>query len=119
MSEPSIVSVGEEAVERQRELDAAALREFVTQWDMESMPACPVGMALLYELSTAHPSAYEMARQKGFQETPRLNNNQRWLAFTAHRNTCLDCNESGVLSHRFEGRYPPDYQPPDPLRKPL
>ncbi len=77
MIEPTVISVAEEAVERQRATNAAALREFVTQWDTETMPACPIGMALLYDLLVAHPAAYEMARQRNFEETPRLSINKR------------------------------------------
>jgi hypothetical protein len=90
-----IVSVQDEEATRLKTEATARFNEFISQWTMETMPACNEGMALLLQFADAHPSAYRLAEQRGFTEMthPVFDMLAKWKAFANHVSTCPKCNE--------------------------
>jgi hypothetical protein len=95
MAETEIISRQQEEATRAEGAAAARFTEFSSQWNMESMPACNEGMALLLDFADAHPSAYRLAEQRGFTELrhPMFGMLARWKAYADHVSTCSKCNE--------------------------
>lgn len=95
MTERTIIPAADEEATRVRHLEALRLKAFCSQWDLESIPACDEGMALLLKFADAHPGAFELARKSGFgdQTHPMFDQLERWHAFTAHVSACPKCNE--------------------------
>jgi hypothetical protein len=91
-----IVSVQDEEATRLKSETNARFNEFISQWTMETMPACDEGMALLLQFADAHPSAYRLAEQRGFTKTthPMFDTLAKWKAFAQHVSTCSKCNEA-------------------------
>jgi len=90
-----IVSVQYEEATRLKGESAARFNEFISQWTMETMPACDDGMRLLLQFADAHPNAYRLAEQRGFTEMthPMFDMLAKWRAFAQHVSTCPKCNE--------------------------
>jgi hypothetical protein len=90
-----IVSAQDEEATRLKGEAAARFNEFISQWTLETMPACDDGMRLLLQFSDAHPSAYRLAEQRGFTEMthPMFGMLARWKAYADHVSTCQKCNE--------------------------
>jgi hypothetical protein len=93
MDEQLIIPASEEAAAQKLEADKAALRAFVGNWTMETMPACDEGMKLLWRYAVANPTAYELALQRRFLDPPPMARTKLWQAFAEHASTCADCNE--------------------------
>ena len=77
-----IVSIQDEQAARLKGEAAARLNEFISQWTLETMPACDDGMKLLLQFADAHPNAYRLAEQRGFTEMthPMFNTLAKWTA---------------------------------------
>jgi hypothetical protein len=90
-----IISVQAEQAARLKTETAARFSEFVSQWTMETMPACDEGMRLLLQFADAHPNAYRLAEQRGFTEMthPMFRTLAKWRAYADHVSTCQKCNE--------------------------
>jgi ferredoxin len=70
-------------------------QEFIAQWDMENMPACDEGMALLKLFADRHPDSYKFVRPQDFSESnnPAFAAIPEWDAFTEHCSSCETCRE--------------------------
>jgi hypothetical protein len=90
-----IVSVQDEEATRLKTATAARFNEFISQWNMETMPACDDGMRLLLQFADAHPNAYRLAQQRNFTEMthPMFNALAKWRAYAVHVSACPKCNE--------------------------
>ena len=90
-----IVSAADEEATRQRTEQSTRLQQFISQWDMETIPACDEGMTLLLQFAEAHPTAYQWADQRNFIELthPMFAKLPKWMAFARHVSTCPKCNE--------------------------
>ncbi|WP_263377455.1 hypothetical protein [Granulicella paludicola] len=66
--------------ESQQTAQAVFLRDFLTQYPVpDEMPACPVGMKMLFEMARRYPSAYEIAKQRRFTDPPStVNRTMGW-----------------------------------------
>jgi hypothetical protein len=90
-----IVPVQDEAAARLKTETAARFNEFISQWTLETMPACNDGMRLLLQFADAHPAAYRLAQQRNFTEMthPMFNTLAKWRAYAVHVSSCPKCNE--------------------------
>jgi hypothetical protein len=95
MADTKIISRQEEEATRAKGEATARFQEFISQWTIETMPACNEGMALLLAFADAHPSAYRLAEQRGFTEMthPMFGMLARWKAYADHVSTWPKCNE--------------------------
>lgn len=73
----------------------ARLHEFIGQWELEDIPACDEGMALLMAFAETHPGAYRLAFTRGLYGDPHpmVKNIRKWHAYAEHVSTCPKCNE--------------------------
>jgi hypothetical protein len=88
-------------------------KEFLSQWDfpehpgvmnLEAVPACPIGLELLYYFSTKYPTAYEIARARRYQDPPpAVTRTVGWKAYCDHVSGCFDCQEGGAPPIEYEG----------------
>lgn len=111
MDDPIIIPTdqlaAEEAAATKAEADKHALREFISQWELEELPACPEGMEILLHLEQRYPSIYAIARNKHFRGEslpPNVAVNAAYRAFVAHFSSCADCNEGGAKPIPYNGR---------------
>lgn len=90
-----IVSIQDEEAARLKAEGAARFNEFISQWTMETMPACDDGMKLLLQFADTHPNAYRLAQQRNFAEMthPMFDMLAKWKVFAEHVSTCPKCNE--------------------------
>jgi hypothetical protein len=73
------------------------LESFTSQWSLDEIPACPVGIELLYAFSRSVDEAvFELALQadmRGLPVAEDVQPNPLWGAYAAHTNSCAGCNE--------------------------
>ncbi len=68
---------------------------FNRRWDLDDLPACEVGMVLLFRFAKAYPVEYGALRPADlldFRNSP-LTGIREWDDFAEHSSTCDDCNE--------------------------
>ena len=99
----------EEQANEARERDKAEFNAFIRQWEIEDLPACPVGMALLKRFSESHPTMYQLAERTGFEDALAVKHRAfqdlpPWQEFVKHRAECHDCNEDGAINQRYTGK---------------
>lgn len=89
------VPTADEQRAQQQSERQARLREFIGQWELEDIPACDEGMALLMAFAEAHPGAYRLAFTRGLDSDPHpmLQNLAKWKAYAEHVSACRNCNE--------------------------
>jgi len=61
MAETQVVSMQDEEAARRKAEASTRFNEFISQWTLETMPACDEGMVLLLQFADAHPTAYRLA----------------------------------------------------------
>jgi hypothetical protein len=100
----TIIPIADQEAATDRDTQIAALQSFCSQWTLEEMPACPVGMELLYYFSLKYPGAYDMARPRRFMDPPPpVTRTLGWKAYCDHQSSCFDCQEGGAQPIRYEG----------------
>ena len=83
----------EEAATKKADAESG-FQTFLREFTMDDMPACPVGMRLLYEFGVSSPTLYPMAEKAGFQAVPAvLERSVKWHAYATHVQACYDCTE--------------------------
>ena len=89
-----IPSADEERAQQRTER-VTRLREFVGQWSLDDIPACDVGMSLLFDFAEAHPGVYRLAFVRGLigDPHPMAKNLRKWKAYAEHVSSCPNCNE--------------------------
>jgi hypothetical protein len=74
-----------------------SLQSFTAQWDLDELPACPIGIDLLYSFSQSVDEAtFRTALQNyesGIPVDSQVKDNPLWHAYSDHSNKCDDCNE--------------------------
>jgi len=65
------------------------------EWASDALPACPVGMNLLYRFKVARPNDYAFLQAQDFVDhsTSGFVGIPEWDAFTEHCETCEDCKK--------------------------
>jgi hypothetical protein len=75
----------------------STLESFKLQWNLDEMPACPVGIELLYAFSKSVEGAsfYTAleADEHGLPVAAEVQRNPFWVAYEKHFAHCMDCNE--------------------------
>ena len=106
--ELTFVSVEDEQLASSRKQERAAFQQFLSQWSLEDIPACNVGMLHLMRFAQAHPAMFELAQKRNLIDPPQpfVQSNQLWRAFVAHCTECHDCKEDGATPRLYEGRQP-------------
>jgi hypothetical protein len=84
------VSTADEQKAQQESDRKATLRQFVSQWQTEDIPACDEGVSLLLDFAEAHPSSYRLALVRGLDGDPHpmVRNLAKWKAYAQHVSTC-------------------------------
>lgn len=92
----SIIPVEHEQAESQKTTAESGFQIFLNEFTIDDMPACPVGMRMLYDFGISNPTLYRMAERSGFQSVPPpVTKSVKWTAYAMHVQACYDCNESG------------------------
>ena len=92
------VTTAEEQAARELERQTVELNAFVAVWEMEDVPACVRGMALLKRFADVSPAGFQMALRRGLvdpmqQKHPLFESSTAWQSFVRHWSDCPDCNE--------------------------
>jgi hypothetical protein len=74
------------------------IESFISQWTLDEIPACPVGIDLLYVFSKSVDDAdfnsAVKAYERGVPISDEIQRNPLWAAYAEHCNGCEDCNEA-------------------------
>jgi hypothetical protein len=99
----------------EKEQWAQGFKAFMSQWNfeeqpgvlnLESVPACPEGLQLLYYFSIKYPTAYEIARARRYQDPPpAVTRTVGWKAYCDHVSGCFDCQEGGAPPIPYAGKW--------------
>jgi hypothetical protein len=97
MAELEYISASDEDAAQQKAAEKERLKTFMSQWELEEIPACGEGMIFLMRFADAHPGPYEIARRNNFgaQVHPMFDQLKLWHAFATHMTSCPKCNEYG------------------------
>ena len=96
MDERHYITVEEEKAQQAKTAQPEGYADFLSQWRIDSIPACDAGMRLLYEFATSQPASFAWLMPRGFiADEPRMKNSAQWRAFSDHMRTCPNCNEAG------------------------
>lgn len=85
------------------------LDSFASQWELEDLPACEVGLRILKKFAEVQPTAFETAMRFGLVEVPKLNDPifsmiPEWQPFLEHVESCPWCNETGYVPPDFSSQ---------------
>ncbi|WP_263377345.1 hypothetical protein [Granulicella paludicola] len=93
MTDREIIPIPDPKEQSQQAATAVFLRDFLDSNRLpDEMPACPVGMKMLFEMARRYPSAFEIARQRRFIDPPpTVVRTMGWKAYCEHVMGCVDC----------------------------
>ncbi len=65
------VPVEEEQAISEWTQEQATFQQFISQWELEDIPACNVGMMHLMRFAQAHPAMFELVQKRNFTGPPQ------------------------------------------------